>query len=115
MTLIERILTILDERNMSRSTLYRACDISQSRFSTWVVGNVNSIPTEDAVNIAKYLNISCDELLTGKDTSRVKYDENKQRLIDGYDMLDWDGKQILLATMVKECRRVLEQSKRGEC
>ena len=109
MTIIERILEILSEKDIPRHVLRKACGIPQSTFSTWISANVTSIPSEYIPTMANYLGVSCDELLTGNKT--LSLDAEQIRLIKDFGSLDWDGKQMVLAALIGEKRRMMEKRK----
>lgn len=105
MTIIERIIKLADDRGIRKVELYKSCGIPQSTFSTWTVANANSIPSEYVVAIAKFLGISCDELLTGE-RSTAELPENQARLLIEYEKLDWEGQQVVLGALIAEKRRM---------
>ena len=112
MNIFERVLALAEERSVSKVTLRKSCDIPQSTWGTWAKANPSSIPSEYVVSIARYFNITTDELLTGE-KPRLDLSDVQRRLIDGFDKLDWDGQQIVLAALVTELRR-MEGEKDGE-
>lgn len=105
MTIIERIIQLADERGIRKAELYKSCGIPQSTFSTWMVANANSIPSEYVVKLAKFFAISCDELLTGE-KSIVDLPENQAHLLTEFAKLDWEGQQVVLGALVAEKRRM---------
>lgn len=107
MTIIERIVQYADDRNLRRKDLYTRCGIPQSTFSSWVTANVTSIPSEFIPKIADMLNVSCEELLTGAVGHPISQDQ--QRLLDMYNALDWEGKQIVSAKIIAEKRRMAKE------
>ena len=104
MTIIERICTLLSERGMKKKAVIDAIGVSPSTFSTWVTTNAESIPSQYIPGVAGVFGMTCDELLTGE--SSIITDENEQHLIDLFRALDWDGRQIVLASALTERRRV---------
>ena len=107
MTIIERIMMMADDQNIRKPDLYKSCNIPQSTFSSWTQSNSSSIPSEYVVSLARFFGITCDELLTGI-KPMTELTEVQQRLIEGFDKLDWDGQQIVLATMISEKRRMAQ-------
>lgn len=112
MNIFERVLALAEARKVSTVTLRKSCDIPQSTWGTWAKANPSSIPSEYVASIARYFDITTDELLTGE-RPKLDLSDVQRRLIDGFDMLDWDGQQIVLATLVTERRR-MEGGKDGE-
>lgn len=102
MTIIERIEALLEEQGMKKKAAYDAIGVSASTYSTWVAANVTSIPSEHIPTLAGMFGLTCDELLTGQ--TQIIKDENTRRLIEIYNALPWEGKQIVLAKAVEETR-----------
>lgn len=109
MTIMERIIEIAEEKHIKKADIYRNCGIPQSSFSSWTIANVTSIPSEYVVSVANYFGVSCDELLIGEKTVN-RLNENEMNLIRKFNELDWDGRQIVLATLVNEKRRMEKES-----
>ena len=109
MTIMERIIQIMAEKNIRKSDLFNDCGIPQSSFWSWTAANVESIPSEYVAKLAAYFDVSCDELLTGIKT-KDRLTENQFHLISEFENLDWDGQQVVLGTLVSEKRRMAEQS-----
>ena len=108
MTIIERIIRMADDKRIRKVDLYKACGIPQSTFSGWTTANVTSIPSEYVVSIANLFGITCDELLTGVPSLNSLNDDEKHLLIE-FNQLGWEGKQVVLGTLVNEKRRMESQ------
>lgn len=102
MTIIERICTMLDERGMKKKAAYEAVGVNASTFSSWITANVEGIPSNYIPQLAQVLDISCDELLTGRPT--LKLDDDETHLLETYRNLDWCGRTKVLAAAVEEKR-----------
>ena len=62
MEMIDRILTILEERKITDQEFYTAIQVSRSTFYRWKSKKV-SVSIQNAEKIADYLNVSVDFLL----------------------------------------------------
>jgi len=93
MNIIDRICTILKKRKLQQKELTEYLNISQSVFSDWKKGKVDSyykfIP-----EIAKFLNVSADFLLFGEETHADLSDE-EQQIILAYRSQGEEGKKII--------------------
>lgn len=68
MTTVEKIFSILNERNISQKTFATAIGVSQGNVTDWKKGRSN--PSRDVLSrISSYLNISIDYLLGNESTS----------------------------------------------
>lgn len=82
---------ICKSKNTSITTVLRNCGLSASKGTQWKNG---ASPTGDVIVVlAKYLNVSADKLLLGKD--RVIPDEY-QNIINIYDQLSVDNKEMAI-------------------
>ena len=69
--IVSRIDSILKNRNLKRKAVAEAVGISLQPFTSW--SNRGSIPGADiAYNIAQYLGVSLEWLLTGEEESKVQ-------------------------------------------
>ena len=69
--IVSRIDSILKNRNLKRKAVADAVGISLQPFTSW--SNRGSIPGADiAYNIAQYLGVSLEWLLTGEEESKVQ-------------------------------------------
>lgn len=109
MTIMERIVRLMEEKNIKRADLLSGTGIPQSSFWSWASANVDSIPSEYVSNLAAFFDVSCDEILTGVKT-KDRLTENQLHLINEFENLDWDGQQVVLGTLVAEKRRMTEQT-----
>ena len=105
MTIMERIYALAEPKGIKKADIYNNCGIPQSSFSVWTNANPESIPSEYIPALAKYLGVSCDELLTGE-KPMLDLPENQVRLLTGFSSLDWDGQQMVLAALIAEKRRM---------
>lgn len=110
MTIIERVEEILASKGMKKKAAYEAAGVSASTYSTWVAANVTSIPSEYVPPLAKLLDITCDELLTGE--TKIIADKNTSRLLEIYNSLTFDGQQLVLAKAVEEKRYEQREGRR---
>ena len=68
MTTVEKIFSILNERNINQKTFATAIGVSQGNVTDWKKGRSN--PSRDVLSrIASYLNISIDYLLGNEPNS----------------------------------------------
>ena len=110
MTLFQRINTMLEERGIMKKTLAEYMGVGSSTFHTWSSANIDTIPSEYIPSIARFFNITCDELLTGE--TQIVPHEDERRLLEIYRTLDWSSKQMVLAKLVEE-DRYLKEHKNG--
>ena len=75
MEAIDRIETVLEQREQTPYALCKFLGINQSSYSTWKARNTLP-PAKYIADIARFLHVSTDYILTGKDlltlTSRPK-------------------------------------------
>ena len=101
-----RVVTILDERGVTRQEACKQAGLYRGTITTWENGNMPSV--EKIVKISNYLNRSVQWLLTGED--EIGLSENEQLLLDRFRLLDFrDQSDILGIVQMK-----LENAKKGD-
>ena len=94
--IVERIDSILKEKNLKRLALAEFSNISVQTITDW--SKRGSIPSADtAVKIAKYLNVSTDWLITGEDPQGLT--EEERRLVDDWRELGADARKAVRAVL----------------
>ena len=96
MKFIDRIETLLEERNEKGTHLADSIGIKNQSFSDWK--KRGTIPAADIVlKIADYFNVSIDWLLTGKDKAGITPDESE--LLCKYNSLQPHNKNAVLTLL----------------
>ncbi|MBP2656245.1 MAG: hypothetical protein H6Q73_3814 [Firmicutes bacterium] len=97
MSVIERIVSILDDRGISQKELCDKTAIKPQTFSTWKKQYTN-IPTDKVVVIADFLKISLSYLLTGEGCEEIqKLTEQEEELLRIFNILSVKDKTLLLS------------------
>lgn len=69
--ILDRIEALLKKAGHSKAELYEACSVSASAVSQWKSGKTNP-STKSLQNIANYLNVSYEYLISGKDQDQIQ-------------------------------------------
>jgi SOS-response transcriptional repressor LexA len=97
----ERLETLIKAKNTSQKAIAEYLCIRRPSISDWK--NLETIPGADiAIKLAKYLNVSVEYLITGKDESG--FTPEQRDLLRNYDKLDKRDKETVLGlieTMLK--------------
>jgi len=93
MKFLENLSDLLHVNNMSRSDLARAINISPSTVNSWFNRSCENVSLKTLVDIAKYFNITLDELVNGttqpQSTVLSKQEiEQIKRLLTYYDIIE---------------------------
>lgn len=97
MSVIERIVKILDNRGVSQKELCDKTGIKQQTFSTWKK-QYSNVPTDKVIEIADFLKVSLSYLLTGKGSEEEKQlTEQEEELLRIFNALSMKGKTALLS------------------
>ena len=106
MTVSERILTLLEKRNISSYRASKDTLISESTFSGWKNNPTSNIGGDIIVKLAEYLHVSCDYLLLGlEDDAHKNYREavdlagRYKDLIDAYKKAPKKARDIVRMTL----------------
>lgn len=86
MEIIERILKIMEEKNIKITDLSNELGINQSVVSAWKARKTNP-PLKFAHQICNVLNVSPSYLLTGKEDTTYIFTEEQIDLINKYELL----------------------------
>lgn len=108
MTIMDRILSILENNNQKMVDLTRFLGLSTSTTSNWKTKNRNP-PAEYIAPICEFLGVSPLFLLTGSENEKVQQpslDNDQLELLSVYDSLDNEGKTIVKSTCYQEKRRL---------
>lgn len=112
MTVIERLLIILNEKNLKMSDLCAYIGINASTMTTWKTRNTDP-PAKHLFRICEFLNISLEYLLTGeeqkKSPSSPQLNEDESELLNQFKKLDKEGQTSVLHTCYQEIRRMREE------
>lgn len=97
MTVIERIIEVIDKKGFNQKDVCDQTGISQSTLSGWKKFYRN-VPTDKVIAIADYLNVSLTYLLTGKGSIEVKHlSDQEEELLRIFNSLSMKDKTALLS------------------
>ena len=93
MKFLENLSDLLHVNNMSRSDLARAINISPSTVNSWFNRSCENVSLKTLVDIAKYFNITLDELVNGTTQTQnavlsKQEIEQIKRLLTYYDIIE---------------------------
>ncbi len=95
MTSIERMFSILQQNNKTVQSLCDHIDVTSSVVANWKNRNEHP-PAKYIVTICEFLNVSCDYLLTGKESTESLSSKEKS-LINFFRALDMNRQDNLLS------------------
>lgn len=96
MSVIERIISILEEKEIPQKEICDLLSISSSTFSTWKKRYAN-IPSDKIAPIAKFLKVPVLYLLTGEGDKEIReMTEQENELLRIYNALSLKDKTALL-------------------
>lgn len=73
--IVERIDSLLKERNLKRQAVYDFAQIAYNTFPNWTKREDTKIPAQALYKIAEFLNVSIEYLLTGKEADGISPEE----------------------------------------
>ena len=93
--LVNRILNELKSKNVKVGDFYKAVNIKAYNMSNWKVQD--SMPAADtAIKIAKYLNVSVEWLILGKEAGLTR---GERDILEAYNQLSDEGKKAAMGMM----------------
>lgn len=108
---VDRIDLILKQKNLKRMALANELKQSVQAFTDWK--RRDSIPSADiVVQIADFLNVSTDWLITGQEKKEEKLSADERNMLEAYRLLDEKDRQELKA--IAELKLSLNMSRLGE-
>lgn len=115
MEAIDRIETVLEQREQTPYALCKFLGINQSSYSTWKARNTLP-PAKYIADIARFLHVSTDYILTGKesaytDVQAETYTDDEKELLSIYKALPTEKRYELKGEM-KGYLKALEESKK---
>lgn len=112
MSIIERLLLILDRKNYKMSELCTFLNINTSTMANWKTRNTDP-PAKYLIPICEFLDVSLKYLLTGEEQknspSSSQLNENESELLNQFKTLDKEGQTSVLHTCYQEVRRMREE------
>lgn len=101
----EQLQKACKKKKTSVTAMLKAIGVSTSNGTYWKNG---SAPTIDMiVKISEFLNVSCDYLLTGKESIQaVELSKDEQDLLSEYKKLDFKGRSAVMSVIVSEQERM---------
>lgn len=94
---VERIDTLLKERNLKRQSVYDYANIASNSFPNWTKREDSKIPAQVLYQIAEFLNVSIEYLLTGKNKTGITPEDSE--LIRKYNSLQPHNKNAVLTLL----------------
>ena len=115
MEAIDRIETVLEQREQTPYALCKFLGINQSSYSTWKARNTLP-PAKYIADIARFLHVSTDYILTGKesaytDVQAETYTDDEKELLSIYKALPTE-KRYEFKREMKGYLKALEESKK---
>ena len=107
MEAIDRIETVLEQREQTPYALCKFLGINQSSYSTWKARNTLP-PAKYIADIARFLHVSTDYILTGKESA---YTDDEKELLSIYKALPTEKRYEFKGEM-KGYLKALEESKK---
>lgn len=113
MTIIERIFSIMKEKGLKQKELATATNKNESQITSWKTRNCNP-PAELLPDIANFLNVSINYLVTGendiqKTNENFKFlnlNNDETELLKNYKKLDQRGKHKIHTVIYEELDRI---------
>lgn len=96
MSIIERIILIIDKKSFTMSDLCRHLDIGTSTMTNWKKRNTDP-PAKYIIPICEFLNVSANYLLTGIDECKNQEVDNK--VLKTFHQLNEDNQDIIIGKM----------------
>lgn len=97
MEFTEKILEIIQSRNLTAYKICKDLEISQSTFTAWKKGSIPSV--EQAIKIIKYLQLSADELFNIEVKTQSELTKDEKEILDYFRQLPADRQQRELGRM----------------
>ena len=73
--IVQRIDTVLKEKNLKRQAVYDYANIAHNTFPNWTKREDTKIPAQVLYQISEFLGVSLEWLLTGKEKDGVSHDD----------------------------------------
>lgn len=88
---IDQLTNLCKRDNIKLSVLMKELGLSTGNIKRWKEGA--TVKSEILLKVAKYFNVSCDYLLTGKNaempqSANINLREDEERLLQMYNLLD---------------------------
>ena len=97
MSVIGRIVRILEDRNISQKDVCTKLGINSSTFSTWKKQHGN-VPNDKLLIIADFLKVSLTYLLTGEGSEEIiELSDQEKELLRIFNALNIKGKAALIS------------------
>jgi transcriptional regulator with XRE-family HTH domain len=101
LSVIERIVELLDARGISQKEICEKTDIKPQTFSTWKK-QYSNVPIDKLVVIADYLQVSLSYLVTGEGSEQIEQlSEQEEELFRIFKSLNMKNKTALLSYAYK--------------
>lgn len=105
MSIIERIVQIIDEKHLNQNELCKQLGIRNSTFSTWKTRNTDP-PAKYILLICEFLNVSVDYLLGRTDEPKTETsDPTTQILVEHFNSLSSDDKIAVLNIVLEKSKK----------
>lgn len=100
MTIIERILNLLDEKGLKMSELCQYIGVGTSTMANWKTRNTDP-PAKYIAPICEFLNVSFDYILTGKKNTSSENSDDVNKALHYYERLTVEQKDYIKGEMVR--------------
>lgn len=90
MTFLENLTDLLYFNKMSRSDLARALNIPPSTINSWYNRSCENVALKTVVDIAKYFDVSLDDLVNGTVTIKAELSDTERQRLER--LLDYHNK-----------------------
>lgn len=101
--IVERIDSLLKERNLKRQAVYDFAQIAYNSFPNWTKKEDTKIPVQALYRIAQFLNVSVEYLLTGKEAGGISPEEAEMlRKYKSLEPCDQNAVNVLLKGLYEQ-------------
>ena len=98
MTICERMFYTLDQKGKMAADLCRVLGVGTSQTTSWKKRNVDP-PAKYLVQIADFLDVSLEYLLTGDGEQSVKQSATEKEMLSKFRMLPGDKQQRVIGVL----------------
>lgn len=109
-----RIISLLKDNNLKQTALADMLGVSKQKITDWKSGKSKSY-FENIPQIANFLGVSCEYLLTGTENRTIeKMSKEEEELLSEYKKLDFRGRSsVMQAVLAEQDRMETEKNTNG--
>ncbi|NDO20517.1 helix-turn-helix transcriptional regulator [Lachnospiraceae bacterium MD329] len=101
-----RIISLLKDNNLKQTALADMLGVSKQKITDWKSGKSKSY-FENIPQIANFLGVSCEYLLTGTENRTIeKMSKEEEELLSEYKKLDFRGRSAVMQAVLAEQDRM---------